>query len=138
MVVYVFIEAIVGVILAIKIARSAKDAGNGLSDKWEVAGFISNILFSILYLCLSPFFMFLGMICEPMGEGLLFVASVIVCVIAASASFFCSLGMGISAALRRNGRNVLSFVTQYLGMIGIALTVLLYVFCADVLISPLN
>lgn len=78
------------------------------------------------------------MISEPDGEGLLIILGVLVSVIAASASMFCSLGLGFSVALRKMGKSRLSFAVQFAGVAGIALTFLLYAAFAGSLIGSLN
>ena len=127
--------AIVGGILIAVCTKRSKDISYGKLDK---VGRITNILLLILYTCLSPFYMFIGMICSSYQEGFLRVIGWIVSIICASASLFCGLGLGFSVALRKKGRSKLSFAVQFAGVIGIALTVLLYLIFVGSLIAPLN
>lgn len=135
---YVVIEAIVGVVLGIILATRTKKVDGVVYGKLDRIGRITNILLAIVYAIASPFYLFLGMISEPDGEGVLIILGVIVSVIAASASLFCSLGLGFSVALRKKGKSGLSFAAQFAGMAGIALMVLLYMAFVGSLISPLN
>ena len=135
---YVVIQAIAAVVLGILIAVLSKKAEGvtyGILDKIGIA---TNILLIPVYGCLSPFYMFLGMISEPYAEGFLFPISLAVCLITASAALFCGLGLGFSVALRKKGKSGLSFAVQFAGFVGIALTVLLYCVFVGSLISPLN
>ena len=138
MIIYVLLEAIVGVLLGILIAKRAKKTDDVTYGKLDRAGRITNVVLAIVYACASPFYLFLGILCEPDGEGLLWVLGLLVSIIAASASIFCSLGLGFSIALRRNGKSKLSFAAQFAGLLGIALTVALYAIFAGSLISSLN
>jgi hypothetical protein len=135
---YVVIEAIVGVVLGIILATRTKKVDGVVYGKLDRIGRITNILLAIVYAIASPFYLFLGMISEPDGEGVLIILGVIVSVIAASASLFCSLGLGFSVALRKKGKSGLSFAAQFAGIAGIALMVLLYMAFVGSLISPLN
>lgn len=138
MFIYVVLEAIVGVVAGILIAMRAKKEDGVTYGKLDSAGRITNILLAVLYAITSPLYLFLGMISEPNGEGLLLILGVLVSVLAASASLFCSLGLGLSVALRRKGKSGLSFAVQFVGLVGIALTVVLYMAFAGSLITPLN
>jgi hypothetical protein len=135
---YVVIEAIVGVVLGIILATRTKKVDGVVYGKLDRIGRITNILLAIVYAIASPFYLFLGLISEPDGEGVLIILGVIVSVIAASASLFCSLGLGFSVALRKKGKSGLSFAAQFAGIAGIALMVLLYMAFVGSLISPLN
>ena len=138
MFIYVVVEALVGIIAGIIIAKRTKKSDGVVYGKLDKVGRITNVLLAIAYTVAAPFYLFLGMISEPDGEGLIIVLGVLVSVIAASASLFCSLGLGFSVALRKKGKSGFSFAVQFAGMTGIALTVLLYVIFAGSLISPLN
>ena len=119
--------------------RKRTKKAEGLTyGKLDKVGCVTNVLLAIFYIIASPVYLFLGMISEPDGEGILIVPGVIVSLIAASAALFCSLGIGFSVALRKKGKSGLSFAAQFAGMAGIALTLLLYVVFAGSLISSLN
>jgi uncharacterized membrane-anchored protein YitT (DUF2179 family) len=60
----------------------------------DKAGRITNILLIPVYLCLSPLYLFLGMIANPRYEGFLGVLGWIVSVVMASAALFCGVGLG--------------------------------------------
>lgn len=135
---YVVATAILGVIAAIVMVLCTKNDTGYVYTSLDRAGRITNILLSVFYLVASPFYMFLGVISEPMAEGILWPVAIIISLIAASASMFCSLGIGFSVALRRKGRSRLSFIIQFAGLAAIALTVLLYCVFVGTLIRSLN
>ena len=138
MIIYVLLEAIAGIVLGILLAARTKKAEGVTYGKLDKAGFVTNILLTVLYAVLSPYYLLLGIISEPDGEGILFVLGVLVSLIVASAALFCGLGLGYSVALRKKGKSGLSFAVQFAGLVGIALTVLLYCVFAGSLISTLN
>ena len=138
MTIYVLIEALVGVIGGILLATRTKKADGVEYNKLDKVGRVTNILLTVAYAITSPLYLFLGMIAEPEGEGLLIVLGVLVSLIAASAAMFAGLGLGFSVALRKKGKSRLSFAVQFVGAVAIALTVLLYVVFAGSLISSLN
>ena len=91
-----------------------------------------------MYAVFSPFYLFLGMICEPRGEGIVLLLGYFVALIAASAALFCGLGLGLSVSLRRRGESKESFAVQFIGLFAILATVLIYALFVGTLISPLN
>ena len=125
---------VAGILLAVRTKKS-KDISYGKLDK---IGRITNIILLVLYTCLSPFYMFIGMISTAHYDGFMGVIGWILSIICASASVFCGLGLGFSVSLRKKGKSKLSFAVQFAGVIGIALTVLIYVLCVGNLIAPLN
>ena len=135
---YTVLAALVGVVAGIMIAARTKKGKRVVYGGLDKAGRVTNVLLTIVYVVASPFYLFLGMISEPDGEGVLWILGLLVSVIAASASVFCSLGLGFSVALRKKGRSGLSFALQFAGLVGIALTVLLYATFVGSLIRPLN
>ena len=138
MTIYVLLEAIAGIVLGILLAVLTKKAEGVTYGKLDKVGVVTNILLTVLYAVLSPFYLLLGILSEPDGEGFLFVLGVLVSLIAASAALFCGLGLGYSVALRKKGKSGLSFAVQFAGLVGIALTVLLYCVFAGSLITSLN
>lgn len=86
----------------------------------------------------APAYLFIGIISEPGGEGLLFIPSLIVSAITASTAIFCGFGLGFSVALRKKGKSKMSFAAQFAGIVGIAITVIFYAVFAGNLISSLN
>lgn len=135
---YITIEAIVAVIVGILIAVCTKKADGVVYEKLDKAGRITNILLIPVYLCLSPLYLFLGMIANPRYEGFLGVLGWIVSIIMASAALFCGIGLGLSVAFRKQGKSKLSFAVQFAGFAGIGLTLLLFFVFYGNLLSPLN
>ena len=135
---YTVIEAIVGVVAGILMAVCTKKAESVVYGKLDKAGRITNILLIPIYLCLSPLYLFFGMISSPRHDGFLGILGWIVSIIIASAALFCGLGLGFSVALRKKGKSKQSFIVQFAGVIGIGLCVGLYCLLAGNLIKYLN
>ena len=138
MFVYTLIEAVAAVTLCALIAAGTKKAAGVSYSRLDKAGRITNVLLTIVYVCLAPVYMFLGMVSVPAMEGLMWVLGGIIAIINASAALFCGLGIGFSVALRRKGRSKLSFAVQFAGVAGIALTVGMYYLFAGNLLQSLN
>jgi hypothetical protein len=138
MFVYTLLAAIVGIVGGIVLAARGKRADGVTYGRLDKAGIVTNILLTVLYAMASPVCLFLGALSEPYGEGILWIPSMIVCLIAASATLFCGLGLGFSVMLRKKGRGKLSFAVQFAGIVGIALTFLLHIVFTGTLIRPLN
>ena len=115
-----------------------KKAEGVVYGKLDKAGRITNILLIVVYVCLAPLYMFLGMISYPDHNGILGLLGWIVSIINASAALFCGLGLGFSVALRKKGKSKLSFAVQFAGLVGIGLTVGMYCLFAGNLLSSLN
>ena len=134
---YTIIEAVaavaIGLLLAIRTHRESY--GYGAIDKF---GIVTNVILLILYVCLAPFCMFIGMICYPAHDGVMGVLGWIVSFIIASSTLFSGLGLGASVALRKKGRSKLSFAVQFLGVLGIALALALFVAFYGNLLRTLN
>ena len=135
---YTVIEAIVAVIAGILIALCTKKADHVTYGKLDKAGRITNILLIPIYLCLLPLCLFLGMIANPRYDGFLGVLGWVVSIIMASAALLCGIGLGLSAAFRKKGRSKLSFIVQFAGIGGIALTLILFFIFYGNLLSPIN
>jgi cytochrome bd-type quinol oxidase subunit 2 len=135
---YTTIGAIVAVVAGILIAVCTKKAEGVVYGKLDKAGRIVNILLILVYVCLLPLCMFLGMIANPRYDGLLGVLGWIVAVIMGSAPLFCGLGLGFSVALRKKGKAKLSFAVQFAGFGGIGLTLILFFLFYGNLLKPLN
>ena len=138
MFVYVVLEALVGVIAGLLLAtRTKKDVriSYGSLDRF---GMLTNIILFIAYLCTSPLYMFIGMICAPAQDGVLGIIGWIISIVCASAAFFCFLGLGLSVMWRQQGKSGKSFAVQFTGVISIALTVALYVIFEGTLLQTLN
>ena len=135
---YTTIEAIVAVVAGILIAVCTKKSDGVVCGKLDRVGRITNILLIPVYLCLSPLYLFLGMIAKPRYEGFLGVLGWIVSIIMASAALFCGVGLGLSVAFRKKGKSKLSFAVQFAGVGGIALTLILFFLFYGNLLRPLN
>ena len=135
---YTVIEALIAVVACILLAVRSKKADGVIYGKLDKAGRITNIILIPVYVCLAPFYLFLGMISTPAHDGFLGILGWIVSIIIASAALFCGLGLGCSVALRKKGRSKLSFAVQFAGFVGIGLTVLLYSVCTGGLLNHLN
>lgn len=135
---YTVIEAIVGIVAGLCIAVFTKRAEGVTYGKLDKAGWITNILLLLVYICLCPLYLFFGMISGPDYDGFLGILGWIVSVINASAALFCALGLGLSIALRKRGRSKASFAVQFAGLVGIGLTVGMYCLFAGNLLSSLN
>ena len=135
---YTVIEAIVAVVAGILLAACTKKAEGVVYGKLDKAGRITNILLIVVYVCLAPLYMFLGMISYPDHNGILGLLGWIVSIINASAALFCGLGLGFSVALRKKGKSKLSFAVQFAGVGGIALTFALFFLFYGNLLRPLN
>lgn len=135
---YTVLEAIVGIIAGLLIAIRTKKSANIVYGKLDKAGRITNVLLIFAYVCFSPFYLFLGMICTPHYNGFLGIVGWGVSIIAASAALFCGLGIGASVALRKKGKSRLSFAAQFAGVAGIMITLLIFLAFYGNLLSPLN
>ena len=135
---YTVIEAMVGVIAGLVIAIGTKKADGVIYGKLDKAGMITNILLIIVYACLLPLCLILGMISNPQYDGFLGILGWIVAVVIASAALFCGLGLGFSVALRKKGRSKLSFAVQFAGVGGIGLTLAFYFIFTGNLLKYLN
>ena len=135
---YTVIESVVAVVAGIVIAICTKKADGVVYGALDKAGRITNILLIPVYVCLSPLYLFLGMISNPRYDGFLGILGWIVAVIIASAALFCGLGLGFSVALRKKGRSKLSFAVQFAGVAGIGLTLAFYFIFTGNLLKYLN
>ena len=135
---YTVVEAMVGIIAGLVIAIGTKKADGVIYGKLDKAGMITNILLIIVYACLLPLCLFLGMISNPKYDGFLGILGWIVAVVIASAALFCGLGLGFSVALRKKGRSKLSFAVQFAGVAGIGLTLAFYFIFTGNLLKYLN
>ena len=135
---YTTIEAIVAIVAGILIAVCTKKADGVVYGKLDKAGRVTNILLILVYLCVSPLYLFLGMIANPRYDGFLGVLGWIVAIVMASAALFCGIGLGLSVAFRKQGKSKLSFWVQFAGVGGICLTLLLFFAFYGNLLRPLN
>ena len=138
MVLYTILEAVVGFVIGLWMAICTKKAEGVTYGKLDRAGRITNIILIPVYAVTAPFCMAIGMICRPQYGGLLAILGWIVSVLAASAAFFCWLGLGASVALRKQGKSKKSFAVQFAGFGGIALMLLIFCVFYGNLLAPLN
>ena len=125
---------VVGIVITVS-SKKAEDITYGKLDK---AGKITNILLIPVYIFLSIFCIVISMFTAPGYDGFLGIFGWIVCVIIASAPLTCGLGLGFSASLRKKGKSKLSFVIQFAGIAGCALSIILFLVFYDNLLSSLN
>lgn len=135
---YTVVEAVVAVVAGILIAVCTKKAEGVTYGKLDKAGRITNILLLLLYVGISFLYLFLGMIANPRYDGFLGILGWIVSILMASAALFCGIGLGLSVAFRKRGKSKLSFAVQFLGVGGIALTLILFFLFYGNLLSPIN
>ena len=135
---YTVIEAVIGIVAGIVLGACTKRADEVVYGKLDKAGRITNIVLILLYICLSPLYLFLGMISTPRHDGILGLLGWIVSIIIASAALLCGIGLGMSVALRKKGKSKESFAVQFVGIVAIGLSVGLYCLLAGSLIRNLN
>ena len=135
---YTTLSAAAAVIAGIFLAGRTKKSPDVTYTKLDKAGRITNVLLLILYVCLSPLYLFLAMIARPGYEGFLGILGWIVAIIMGAAPLSCGLGLGFSVALRKKGKTKLSFAVQFAGVLGIALHLILFFLFYGNLLQPLN
>lgn len=135
---YTVVEAVVAVVAGILIAVCTKKAEGVTYGKLDKAGRITNILLLLLYVGISFLYLLLGMIANPRYDGFLGILGWIVSILMASAALFCGIGLGLSVAFRKRGKSKLSFAVQFLGVGGIALTLILFFLFYGNLLRPIN
>ena len=135
---YTVLEAVAAIVLGIFIAARTKKAEGVVYSTLDKVGCATNIILTVVYACLSPFYLFLGMIARPHYDGFLGILGWIVSVIMASAALFCGIGLGLSVAFRKKGKSKLSFAVQFAGVGGIGLTVILFFLFYGNLLKPIN
>ena len=132
------LASIVALIVGIIIASRTKKADGVIYTKLDKAGVITNILLIPIYIGLSLFSIAISLFTAPGYDGLLGILGWIICIIIASAPLSCGLGLGFSASLRKKGKSKLSFIIQFAGVVGSALSIILFMLCYDNLLSSLN
>lgn len=135
---YTVIEAVIAVFAGIFLAVRTKKANDVVYGKLDKAGRITNIILLFAFIYLAPVYLFLGIISQPAYDGFGGIIGWIVSIINASAALFCGLGLGFSVALRKKGKSKLSFAVQFVGLVGIGLTVGMYCLFAGNLLESLN
>ena len=135
---YTTISAVTAIIAGILLAVRTKKSQDVTYTKLDKAGRITNILLLLLYVRLSPLYLFLAMIARPDYDGFLGILGWIAAIIMGAAPLFCGLGLGFSVALRKKGKSKLSFAVQFAGVLGITIHLLLFFLFYGNLLRPLN
>ena len=138
MYVYIISCIIAGILLFILLGALTKKADGVVYNGLDKAGIITNIAFTVVYVLISPLYLFLGLISYPGYEGFLGVIGWIISFLNASTALFCGLGLGLSVAFRKKGKSKLSFAIQFLGFAAIAFTLLTYFLFYGNLLQSLN
>ena len=132
------LAVIVGLVVGIVLATRQKKAEGLVYGKLDKAGRITNIVLIPAYIVLSLFVIFLSMFSAPEYDGFLGVLGWIVCIIIAAAPASCGIGLGFSVSLRKMGKSKPSFIVQFAGFAGCALSVILWMIFYGNLLSSLN
>jgi hypothetical protein len=138
MFIYTIIEGAVGVVALILFEIFTRKKDDVVYNKLDRLGRILNVVLLAVYVGLSPFYGYLGMISYPCHTGLLGAIGWGIAIVNASAAFFCDLAIGFSIVLRRKGKSKLSFAVQFTGFIAIALTVSMYFLFAGTLLNAFS
>ena len=139
MYIYFLFAAIAGLVAGIMIATRSKKAEGVVYGKLDNVGKVTNILLIPVYAIVSIFCWFVVMLGYiPDGEGILAVVAWVVAIIGATGPALCGLGIGASVALRKKGNSKLSFLVQFAGVAGLAVTILFYVLFCGNLFGSLN
>ena len=136
---YFILAAVAGAVAGIIIAVSTKKAEDVVYGKLDCVGRITNVLLIPAYAIASIFCFFVVMLGYfPEGEGILALIAWIVAFIGATGPALCGLGLGASVALRKKGKSKLSFLAQFAGVAGVAVTILFLVLFGGNLFGSLN
>ena len=136
--VYIILCIIVGILSFILLGSLTKKADGLVYNNLDNAGRITNIVLTIVYVFISPLYLFIGLISYPAHEGFLGVIGWAVSILNASTALFCGLGLGLSVAWRKKGKSKLSFAIQFLGLVAIVFTVISYCVFVGNLLQTLN
>ena len=137
---YFIFAAIAGLVAGIVIAKRAKKEEGVVYGTLDKVGRVTNILLIPVYAIASIFCMFIVMLGYiPDGEGILAaVVAWILAIIGATGPALCGLGLGASSAFRKKGKSKLSFLVQFAGVAGLAITILFFVLFCGNLFGSLN
>ena len=138
MFIYTALATLASIIAAIVIAVRTKKAEGVVYTNLDKAGIVTNILLTLGYTFVSPFYLILGLLSSSGETGFLGVIGWIVSTIVASALVPCALGLGFSVSLRRKGKSKLSFAIQFIGILGMIISFVTFLLCYGNLISPIN
>ena len=135
---YTTLMAIVALIMGFCVSVYTKKGTDVIYSKLDNVGRITNVILLIIYVCLSPLYLFFGMISTPAYDGILGIVGWVISIVIASASLFCALGLSLSIYFRRRGNSKISFYIQFLGFVGIGLSIVLYIIFAGNIIQYIN
>ena len=135
---YLFIEALLGVIGGLLLIFCTKKAQGVTYGRLDKAGIVTNILMTIVYVLISPLYIFIGVLSAPAHDGFLGIIGWIVSTIMSSVAMFCALGIGGSVALRKRGKSKLSFAVQFAGAASILIMLGLFFLFYGNLLRTLN
>ena len=139
MYIYFIFAAVAGLVAGIVIATRSKKEEGVVYGKLDNAGKVTNVILIPAYAIVSIFCWFVVMLGYiPDGEGILAVVAWVVAIIGATGPALCGLGIGASVALRKKGNSKLSFLVQFAGVAGLAVTILFYVLFCGNLFGSLN
>ena len=138
MTIYTLLVVVAAIVAGLVIAICTKKDETVTYEKLDKAGQVTNIVLLILYVCLSPLYLFLGLLSYSGYDGLLGVLGWLIAITVASAALPCGVGLGLSVALRKKGKSKPSFLIQFAGMAGILLSLLLFFACYGNLLGSLN
>ena len=139
MYIYFILAAIAGLVAGIVIASRSKKAEGVVYGALDKVGIVTNILLIPVYAIVSlicTFVVMLGYI--PDGEGILAIVAWALAIIGATGPALCGLSIGASVALRKKGSSKLSFLAQFAGVAGLAVTILFFVLFCGNLFGSLN
>ena len=97
---YTVIEAVIAVIAGIFIAVCTKRSDDVVYGKLDKIGHVTNVLLMLVYICLSPLYLFIGAIANPRYDGFLGILGWIVAIIMASAALSCGIGRALPVICR--------------------------------------
>ena len=132
------IATIASLIVGIVMAAASKKAEGVVYGALDKAGIITNILLIPAYAILSVFCIALSIFTAPGHEGFIGILGWIVCFIIAFGPLSCGLGLGFSVSLRKKGESKKSFLVQFAGVAGCALSIILFVLFYENLLASLN
>ena len=135
---YAVIAAGIALIAGILLAVYTKKVEGVVYGKLDKAGRITNIVLIPVYIFLSLFCVVLSLFTSPDYDGFLGILGWIVWLLINSAPLYCSLSLGFSASLRKKGKSKPSFIVQFAGVAGCALSFLLFILFYGNLLSSLN
>ena len=136
--IYILVEAIAGIIVGILLAARTRRTEGVVRGRLDNIGVITNFALLPLYLVASPFCMALSLFSRPNHDGFLGLIGWAVTVLIASAPLLCGLGLGASVAFRKIGKSRLGFAVQFVGVIAIVLTFVLFTVFYGNLLAPLS